>query len=180
VLMGNTGDNALDAGGGNDTLNGNTGDDTLNGSTGNDRVSGDAGNDLVIGGSGDDTLNGNLGEDTLYGGAGADVLTGGSGADRFDFDAVTESGTTAATRDRITDFKRSQGDQIDLSDIDSNGAAAGDPEFSLVTGAFTARGQLRFDAATHVLYGNTDSDAGAEFSILLSGINSVVVGDFIL
>ena len=60
-------------------------------------------------------------------------MTGGSDDDTFDFNAVSEMGTTAATRKIITDFVHND-DVIDLSTIDANGAGAGDTAFSFLNG----------------------------------------------
>ena len=57
-------------------------------------------------------------------------MTGGVGADDFDFNAVAEIGN-GATRDVITDFVHLT-DDIDLSTIDANGAAAGNTAFSFL------------------------------------------------
>ena len=65
-----------------------------------------------------DTLNGLAGQDTILGLRGRDVLTGGSEADMFKFNAKADTGTTASTRDRITDFETDV-DHIDLSAIDA-------------------------------------------------------------
>jgi hypothetical protein len=43
-----------------------------------------------------------------------------------------------------------------------------------------AIGQLRFDAKTFTLYGSTNADSKAEFSVVLTGVKSLVVDDFIL
>lgn len=44
--------------------------------------------------------------------------------------------------------------------------------------AFTATGQLKF--ADGVLYGNVDADAQADFAIELTGVESVLLQDFVL
>lgn len=49
----------------------------------------------------------------------------------------------------------------------------------LITGSFNAPGQLRFDAASNMLYGNVDADAEAEFAIRLEGVSSLSNDDFI-
>ena len=64
--------------------------------------------------SGRAKLNGDTGADTLIGGTGPDVLTGGLGADIFKF-VVKPSTLTAATADRITDFKSAESDKIQVS-----------------------------------------------------------------
>ena len=137
-----------------------------------------------------DTLSGSAGNDWLVGYMGADKMTGGMGADQFSFYNVDEMGLTAKTRDIITDFKHSEGDKIDLYDIDANSADVSsfgfetDQSFTFIGAkAFSktdATGQLRFNAATHILYGSTDADNKAEFSIQLNGVKSLVANDFVL
>lgn len=158
------------------------GDDAVSGEAGNDYIDGGSGNDLLTGGDGNDSLIGGAGNDRLIGLAGADVLSGGAGKDTFFFDDGN-TGTTAATRDQIRDFKAGQGDKIDLSTIDANGAGAGDTAFTFIgTAAFNGNstGKLRFDAAHHLLLGSTDADTAAEFSILLTGVSSMTGTNFIL
>jgi Ca2+-binding RTX toxin-like protein len=119
-LWGGLNDDSLNAGDGNDDLWGGSGndklfganhDDRLWGDAGNDSLSGDSGNDLLSGGEGNDTLLGGVGNDVLEGGLGADVLTGGAGSDVFFF-TVLEGGV-----DRVTDFKRTEGDRLELDDF---------------------------------------------------------------
>ena len=141
------------------------------------------GNDLLTGTAKNDTLSALAGDDTLIGGAGTDKLTGGLGADTFKFNSVSDSGITAKTRDTITDFKSTQNDKIDLSGIDANSVVADDQAFTFINNATfsaDATGQLRFDSKTGILYGSTNADTNAEFSILLSGVKSLVMGDFVL
>jgi len=141
------------------------------------------GNDLLTGTAKNDTLSALAGDDTLIGGAGTDKLTGGLGADTFKINNVSDSGITAKTRDTITDFKSTQNDKIDLSGIDANSVLAGDQAFTFINNAAfsaDATGQLRFDSKTGILYGSTNADSNAEYSILLSGVKSLVMGDFIL
>ena len=141
---------------------------------------GNASANRLTGNAAANSLNGSAGNDTLTGGGGRDVLTGGSGSDFFDFNASSETGITSTTRDLIADFV-SGTDHIDLSSIDANAAMAGDQAFTKLLAsstAFTAAGQLRFGGG--VLYGNTDTDTAAEFSIALSGITRISLTDFIL
>jgi Ca2+-binding RTX toxin-like protein len=156
----------------NDRVRGYAGDDAISGSAGNDVLQGDGGNDRIAGGSG---------SDVITGGAGKDSLTGNIGRDVFDFNAATESGLNATTRDVIVDFTRGQ-DRIDLSSIDANTALAGDQAFrgTLIasTATFTTAGQLRL--VNGVLYGNTDTDSAAEFSIQLTGVTALAGADFVL
>ena len=113
------------------------------------------------------------GNDRLIGAAGKDQLTGGAGADILVFNAVGDS-VGGANRDVITDFNRTQGDKINLSAIDANAALAGKQSFSFIgTAAFdpvNAAGQLRFDAGTQTLFGSTNANTTAEFSIKLTGV----------
>ena len=155
------------------------GNDALTGTENKDKLSGLAGNDTLDGALGDDVLNGGVGNDLLIGSAGKDKLTGGAGADTFKFASANES--TFWNMDTITDFKRAQGDKIDLSAIDSNANVAGDQGFKLVS-AFSAdaTGQLYFDAKTHILYGSIDADSAPEFAITLNGVNTLLPADFVL
>lgn len=158
-----------------------SGNDEFRMSSGGDRVRGYAGDDAMYGYRGRDTLQGDGGNDILVGGAAGDRLTGGAGRDSFDFNMVSESGLTASTRDVIVDFTRGM-DRIDLRNIDANTELADNQAFRGVlvpaTSAFTAAGQLRL--ADGVLYGNTDGDAAAEFSIQLSGVTVLTATDFLL
>jgi len=160
--------------------------DGLRGGAGNDTLKGVDGDDyplILKGGAGNDKLFGGDGNDFLSGDDGADILTGGLGKDSFNYAKATESGLTAATRDIITDFHKTEGDKINLSAIDANVNVAGDQAFQFIgTDAFSAdaTGQLRFDAKTHILYGSTNADSTAEFSILLPGVNELVAADFVL
>jgi Ca2+-binding RTX toxin-like protein len=154
-------------------ITGNAANNVLNGIAGNDTLDGKAGNDVLIGG---------LGADVLTGGLGADKLTGGSGEDRFDFNFTTES--SGGNIDTIADFSHLQLDKIDLSTIDAQS------DTPLVNDAFTfignnvafsnVAGQLMFDTATHSIYGDTDGNSVADFQIILTGVTSLAVGDFIL
>jgi Ca2+-binding RTX toxin-like protein len=194
--------------GGNDSINGGAGVDVVeyrdavaavnvdlgrasNHATGGDGVDqlvaiedirGSAFGDTLRGAAGRNVIDGRAGNDTIGGGAGADNLIGGIGNDIFDFNAASESGITAATWDTIVDFVRGT-DRIDLSNIDANSAnGAGTNEaFTAIiagTAAFTTAGQLKISSG--VLYGNTDTDAGAEFAIALTGITAVASADFIM
>jgi serralysin len=126
------------------------------------------GNDLA------NRLTGNTGNNTLTGGLGRDVLVGDTGNDRFDFNALAESGTTAATRDSISDFDAGTSattvDRLDFSTIDANDLVAGNQTF-IFGGAFTA-GHIRFvqSGANTLVELNTDGDASAEMSVQLTGV----------
>ncbi|MEI6746335.1 MAG: hypothetical protein WCL34_10260 [Methylococcaceae bacterium] len=140
--------------------------------------------DVLKGTSKNDTISGLAGNDILIGGLSADILTGGSGADIFKFNNVNESGISLKLRDNITDFNGNDGDKIDLSFININAAALNKKAFSFIESEefskTDASGQLRFDATNHILYGSTNADNKAEFSILLSGVKNLVADNFIL
>jgi len=141
-------------------------------------------NQLLTGAVTNDKLIGDIGNDTLIGGLGLDTLTGGLGSDTFKFANVNETGIDVKTRDTITDFKQSEGDKIDLSAIDANSTLADNQAFTFIgSAAFSktdATGQLRFDAVSHILYGNTNADNKPELSIKLSGVTDLVAADFVL
>lgn len=132
-----------------------------------------------------DGLSGGDGNDTLIGGAGKDTLVGGNGNDIFDFNALSEMGTTSATRDVISSFVRGQ-DKIDLSTLDANTATTTNDVFDSLTvggtfsGSFASAGELYFDNVARVLYGNTDGDVTAEFAIQLTGVTTLATSDFML
>ncbi len=120
----------------------------------------------------------------LIGGLGGDYLLGKAGADHFVLDDAVDSGLTLKTRDAIGDFKAGKGDKIDLSHIDADSQTVGQQAFyNVILSVFSntdATGQLVFDAASHILYGSTDSDNAAEFSIALIGVNSLAETSLIL
>ncbi|RTZ18064.1 retention module-containing protein [Vibrio aquaticus] len=84
----------------------------LTAGSGDDLLIGGEGNDTLIAGAGDDTLIGGAGNDILDGGLGSDILTGGTGEDTFIWHEIDDGAA-----DTITDFKLSEGDQIDLRDV---------------------------------------------------------------
>jgi Ca2+-binding RTX toxin-like protein len=156
------------------------------GNNGNNIVVGNSAANILIGDTGADRVLGGLGDDILMGGLGKDILTGGIGADVFKFKAVAESGINASMRDVITDFSSVQKDKIDLSVIDADTVKSGNNAFtSLKIGSvppvsFVHRGDLYFDQISHILYGNNDADATADFSISLTGINSLNLNNVLL
>ena len=164
-----------------DSIAANSSNNAISAGDGNNSVWGGSGNDTISAGSGNDSIDGGAGNDTIKPGDGSDKLSGGAGNDTFKFDL--DSDTTKVSYDVITDFSygSSNQDKIDLSSIDANLSKTGDQAFSLITSStFNAAGQLRFDSATKMLYGNVDSDTDAEFSILLTGVASVNTAYFAL
>lgn len=134
----------------------------------------------LTGNSAANILNGGTGNDWLTGGAGKDTLIGGTGADRFDFNVQADSGI-GSLRDVISDFRRADGDKIDLSGIDANLSLAGNQAFKFIgAAAFTgnAAGLARFTGG--VLYLSTDADTASEMEIQLTGVSSLLATDFFL
>ena len=147
-------------------------------------LTGNGAANILNGLAGDDALNGGAGNDVLIGDLGADALTGGSGADRFDFNLIAES--AGASIDTIADFSRLQLDKIDLSTIDAKtGTPSINDAFTFIGNdvAFSnVAGQLRFDSATSTIFGDVDGDNAADFQIqiILTGVTSLLVTNFIL
>ncbi len=183
LFRGFAGDDRLLLGGGDDTGQGDAGQDTILGQNGDDILTGGLGNDSLDGGAGRDRIEGGIGADLLAGGTGADLLTGGTGADRFVFRSIADSTVALAGRDRIADFRRAQGDRIDLSGIDAQ-VGAGNQAFDFIGGAaFTgARGDLRVvDAGANVLVlGDVNGDRRADFAVLVLDVPRLIAADFIL
>lgn len=168
-LVGGEGDNLVDAAGF---------------SRGSVNLSGGGGDDILLGGVAGDKIYGGLGDDLLRGGSGADMLWGGAGADVFEFTALSDSGVTPFTQDRIMDFSSVDGDRIDLSGLDADLSTPGDQGFASFaeggsfSGAFASSRALYFDRTAGTLFGNVDADAAADFSIQLVGVSSL--GPFML
>jgi Ca2+-binding RTX toxin-like protein len=210
-IIGNHGDNIINGGAGADSMRGGLGNDRFYVDNAGDRVVENAGEgvdrvystvsysatlnvDQVFlrgtdaidanGNALDNVLVGNSAANILNGRLGADDLRGGGGADTFYFANGHFGGLTPSTCDRIIDFSHTEGDRIDLGDVDANGLAADDQAFAFLgTGAFTnTAGELRYQVTngnTYV-YGDTDGDGIADFMIRLDGIHALVSGDFVL
>ena len=155
-------------------------------------LTGNAANNILTGNDADNTLNGGAGNDTLYGGEGDDILIGGAGADRmtggagqdiFKFTSLTDLGLdTKGTQDVIEDFNRADGDKIDFSALKGYTWLDQGDDGSLGKVAK----QLWWEALQDddgndyvMLYGSTDKDVDAEFSIQLVGITDLNKEDFI-
>lgn len=158
-----------------------SGNDTIRLSGGNDMFCGFGGNDILNGGGGDDFLAGDTGMDRLYGGLGVDMLHGGSGSDYFIFGLAVESGTVAANRDTILDFRRGV-DKIHLSGIDANTKLSGDQTFAFHAANVKHANDIWYvkSGADVIVYGDTNGLPGAEFSILVKNVPMLSASDFIL
>lgn len=166
------------------TIHGNAEGNLLVGLDGSDTLRGGDGEDVIDGTFGNDKLYGDAGDDLMAGSGGRDSLTGGAGADIFVFADGDFSGASAVTADSILDFSKAQGDLIELSLVDANGAQAGNGAFVFRgTGAFTfVAGQLRYVQAggDTIIYGDTNGDAVADFAIVLAGLVNLGASDFVL
>ena len=176
-----------------DTLSGGLEGDRLRGNAGNDLVAGGGGGDTLFGDKGNDRLRGDVGMDTLVGGKGRDILFGGADLDKdtFAFRLLADMGKAPATRDVIRDFTHLV-DVIDLSAIDANGKAPGDPDFKFLAkagAAFTgAKGQIHWYKINKpgtaqdktIIEGDIDGDRQADFHIELTGLKTLTIDDFVL
>jgi Ca2+-binding RTX toxin-like protein len=151
-----------------------TGDAALsaNGNALANTLTGNVGDNVLKGLAGADVLSGKAGADSLYGGAGIDTLSGGAGADTFYF-AAGDTAAKKASADTITDFKLKQHDMIDLASIDANENKKGNQAFDFIGDhAFShTAGELRYveGKSDTYIYGDTDGDGKADFTIHLDG-----------
>jgi Ca2+-binding RTX toxin-like protein len=131
----------------------------------------------LTGNIGDNTLDGDAGSDIINGGAGRDVLFGGADADTFVFAHVGDTGP-GTNRDQIRDF--AAGDLIDLTGMEAETGVA----FDFIGGsAFSGiAGEVRQAAsgANTLVFGDTNGDTVADFSILLTGTHTLQSTDFVL
>jgi Ca2+-binding RTX toxin-like protein len=161
--------------------------DRLTGDTNNNRIDAGRGNDDLFGGDGNDTLNGGDDQDILVGGKGKDIMSGGNGADVFKFNSVAETGTTAATRDVITDFDRFM-DTIDLTAIDADSTTKTFDRFDFIgSSAFSGEaGELRVGQTliggeiAYIVQGDRNGDGTADFAIEVHSNGTLQANDFLL
>lgn len=130
------------------------------------------GNTNATGNDGANVLTGGSGSNTLTGRGGADILSGGSGADTFRFLSAGDS-RAATGIDTILDFNFTEGDRINVHNVDANTQDSGNQDFnSLIDGnaSFTGACQYRFVAGPGLFWVefNTDTDAEPEFAIALA------------
>ena len=144
--------------------------------TGNDlanKITGNNGANRLVGGGGADTINGGAGNDSLFGGTGKDLLTGGTGQDFFVFNTAPG----AANVDRITDFSKAEGDNIQLRQaafkaFGYTGTLHADDFFAAAgaTKAHDATDRLVYNTTTGALYYDADGlGGGAAVQIALLG-----------
>jgi serralysin len=168
-----------------DEIQGDNSSNVLEGLGGNDTIWGLGGADTLRGGAGLDQIAGGLANDRIVGQAGADDMWGEAGNDTFVFNAVSEMGKTAATRDWIADFTHAQ-DKLEFAAIDANTKAgmAGNQAFAFLgAAAFTgAGGQIRavFEGGSTIVSGDIDGDRIADFQVQLQGNVALSAIDFVL
>jgi VCBS repeat-containing protein len=155
-IMGTIGDDIITTANTNDTIYGQAGDDD---------VSSGGGADTIFGGAGRDTIDGGDGDDVLVGGGEHDDLTGGAGADTFQYTLVSDS--TVTVQDKINDFSVSEGDKIDLSQIDANTAVVENNAFVIASGFSGVAGQLvlTLNAGGYLVQGDINGDGVVDFQI---------------
>lgn len=163
---------------------GNAGANVLNGGAGADTLQGGVGNDRLVGGAGNDRIVGGAGADRLIGNQGADVLTGGMGPDTFVFAFLSESRPSSGQRDVVTDFRRAQGDRIDLSQIDADFTGMGNQRFDFLGDrAFTGdAGEVRAVQAGQntLVMADVDGDRTADLAVQFNGRLTLLEQDFLL
>ena len=181
VVLGGGDDSAL-LGTGNDSVAGGFGNDTAFGGAGNDALLGDSGNDVLDGGLCNDALLGGAGSDSLFGGAGNDRLAGGDGSDVLWGDGSTAGADTFVLwrnsgADVIGDFRTTDGDRIDVTDIAVTWANL-DTNGDLVLGAGDT--YVTVDAGgTLVDLGGAAGGATATDVVRVSGVAGLVESDFV-
>nr|WP_256574469.1 MULTISPECIES: immunoglobulin-like domain-containing protein [unclassified Pseudomonas] len=158
----NDGADTLMGGGGNDIIFGQGGNDYLDGGKGNDILLGGTGNDTLLGGEGNDLLFGGAGNDTLIGGKGNDILSGGAGADTF----VWKAGDLG--QDVIKDFKLSEGDRLDLTDLLQGERGTTIDNYLKIT---TVGGESTLQISTEGKLNAAGGLANADVSIKLEGVD---------
>jgi serralysin len=161
---------------GNDAIFGTNGSNGLDGFYGNDALYGRGGNDILNGDRGADTIVGGLGQDTMYTG---DSLVDNQ-RDIVRYESLKDSGTTASTRDVISEFKHGL-DKIDLSKLDANPSLKGNQAFKVVKGFTKALGEIKliYSGPDTLVQIDGDKDAAVDMTILVVGTHLSKV-DFIL
>jgi Ca2+-binding RTX toxin-like protein len=142
-------------------------------------VFGGKGDDVIIGSNAANVLKGGEGDDGLTGLRGRDVMTGGDGFDNFWFLSLKDSGTTAKTRDVITDFTQGD-DAISFEEIE----ARLDRVFTFIgTEKFHHNGtgefRFSFDHGNTIVSLDANGNGKADLTILLKGIHALDSNDFL-
>ena len=176
-LVGDDGDDTLNAGGGIDTVLAGAGRDFVTGGAGIDSISGGDGFDTVFSGTGNDTIDGGLGNDSLNGQDGNDLILGGDGNDRLTGAAgndVLDGGLNDDT------LKGDAGTDM-LFGRDGADLLVGGTENDRLEGEAGAD-RMRGETGLDTLLGGTEADnlsGGADNDLLDGGNgNDSLLGDF--
>ncbi|MDM9586502.1 immunoglobulin-like domain-containing protein [Pseudomonas asiatica] len=121
-----------------------------------------SGKDNLLGTDGNDILFGGAGDDTLTGGKGNDTLTGGSGADLF----IWKAGHTG--NDTVTDFKASEGDRLDLSDLLQGEKGSNITDYLKIS---TVNGETVLQVSSKGELNATDGANHVDTTITMQGVN---------
>ncbi|MBY5999731.1 MULTISPECIES: peroxidase family protein [Alphaproteobacteria] len=117
------------------------------------------------------------GNDRITASGAVNVIDGGGGEDVFRF-------LSAAHADGDTIIGFEPGDKIDFSAMDANGCASGNQSFTLVSDAFSGRGQLMIKQEIRdgedytVVEGNTTGGPDADFKLSIKGSHELNASDF--
>ncbi|MDP9938312.1 calcium-binding protein [Ectopseudomonas alcaliphila] len=149
-------------------LTGNALDNVIWGNSGDNILSGGAGNDILHAGDG--------GKNVLIGGVGADIMHGGAGDDTFRFTSLKDLGLGEGKQDVIYGFNQGGVDKLDFStlkgwsfnDVGEEHAATGAKQLWAVQ-----------EGSDLILYGNSNKDPAADFSIKLVGVTTLDSSDFL-
>ncbi|MDO9103650.1 MAG: hypothetical protein Q7U57_01680 [Methylovulum sp.] len=189
--------------------NGTTNADTLTlGSTADTVTLTAASNVSITSGGGADQIIGSSSSDiialaaastgtTIRGNGGADTLTGATGADTFSYALKTDSGTSSATRDTITNFEAGTGAASGVGIVDTLKFTGLSGTFAMLTQdratdtsttavaewAGAGNSQARFyDTGTSIglLEIDVNGDATTDMSIMLTGVSlaNLTTADF--
>ncbi|MNQ28206.1 Poly(beta-D-mannuronate) C5 epimerase 4 [compost metagenome] len=143
-------------------------------------------NDSALGGGiGANNLVGGDGDDILTGGKGSDTLTGGSGADSFVWKSGDAGSAGSPDLDVVMDFKDSEDDRLDLSDLlQGETSSTIDNFLKLIVDSGTGNATLLVSKDGHLNDGGSAA-SHADLSITLEGaaaqlsgssINSLIAG----
>ncbi|MGK9237230.1 hypothetical protein KXS07_36420 [Inquilinus limosus] len=151
------------------------GHDIIEGTEHSDRLSGTRGQDSLYGLDDGDDIYGGKGDDKIVGGRGNDRLNGGKGQDDFIYTAAGDSEPGEGKRDHIEDFIRSDGDRIDLGQIDANVHEDGDQAFDFIGtealgGSREDAGELRYQVTSTndtLVQADVNGDGLADFEVLV-------------
>jgi endo-alpha-1,4-polygalactosaminidase (GH114 family) len=156
-----------------------------------EEVSGSTQGDVIIGNALTNRLFGQGGADRIDGGVGADTLVGGLGSDSFVF-KLSESGTLAATLDKIFDYTKGAvgiGDEIDANvnlAIGGTSVAATTTQASInantgvatfLAGSGTTLADALLDIATSMTTGTNTAGEFAFFELNKTGDNYMFISD---